>query len=261
MTHLLGQGIFDLGQFEFRDWEPAKDASANNGPLCNINAPHIDPSKIVIGVESSSDSGIEWRFGPSQHIGAMSPQLLYRTTTAALSNSFLTVIPRSQTSLLRDVDLVARMFTPNARHKSMLHIYQGWVIARLASLRQHDYYMAAIYRNDTDTSDVGSIWRVSCGSRIFKIAATFLGNRIEWTKPWHCRLNLNGNALKAKWWSYDVIEPQPWDLSGSDNFFAQAGMLGFAATVHGAIANNIWGLDWYAWSSDPDVSAPIYPCD
>ena len=39
------------------------------------------------------------------------------------------------------------------------------------------------------------------------------------------------------------------------------GMLGFAATVHGAIANNIWGLDWYAWSSDPDVSALIYPCD
>jgi hypothetical protein len=72
---------------------------------------------------------------------------------------------------------------------------------------------------------------------------------------------LHGNNLRAKWWTYDVIEPKEWDLSGSDDVFAHAGMMGFAATVHGGIADNIWGLDWYAWSSDPDAPAPLYPAD
>jgi hypothetical protein len=258
---LAGQDALDLSKFGLTGWQPASLASANNGPLQNIDALKIDQSRIVIGVKDASESGIEWRFGPPLHIGAMSPQLLYQATAALLSNSFLTVMPPGVAAVLRDADIVARMFTPNARDRHMLHVYQGWVTARLRSFHQLDGYMAAIYRDRRDGSDVGSIWRVTGGSRTDKIAAAFLGDKIDWTKPWHCRFNLKGHALKAKWWTYDVIEPESWDLVGADSTHSHAGMMGFAATVHGGVAKNVWGLDWYAWSADPDVSAPLYPCD
>jgi hypothetical protein len=37
--------------------------------------------------------------------------------------------------------------------------------------------------------------------------------------------------------------------------------MGFASTVHGGIVDNVWGIDWYAWSFDPHVPAPLYPAD
>ena len=55
MRPLASQGALDLGQFEFTDWEPVKNASANKKPLQNIDASHIDPSNIVVGI----DEGIE----------------------------------------------------------------------------------------------------------------------------------------------------------------------------------------------------------
>src|SRR5688572_32128042 len=40
MTRLVSHGIFDLSHFEFSNWEPAKEASANKGPLQNRSEEH-----------------------------------------------------------------------------------------------------------------------------------------------------------------------------------------------------------------------------
>jgi hypothetical protein len=249
-------GALDFGQSEFTDWRKPIEP-----PEGNIGASDLGPGKILIGIGLKSANDVEWRLGPPQHIGAMSPQLLYRPITPSLSNSFLTVLPSRICPPLRDADVVARIYSPHARRMQMLHTYQGWVVARLASADQLNGYMAAIYRNSTDNSDVGSIWRVTSGSRTVKIAAANIGNSVDWTKPWHCRFNLNGNQLKAKWWASDAIEPEEWHLIGEDGAYSHAGLMGFASTTHGAIPDNIWGLDWYAWSPDPDEPAPLYPSE
>jgi len=260
-TLSTNQHALDFSQFGITRWQRAGITSKDQGPFQNIDVPHIDPYRLIIGVDRALDNGLLWRFAPPQHDGAMSPQLLYRTTSDSLLNSVLTIVPSGLTSPFGDVDIAARMFTPHARDKSMLHVYQGWLTARIPSVRQFDFYMAAIYRNNADAADVVSIWKVTGGIRTLKIAAAALGDRINWTKPWNCRFNLSGNFLRAKWWTYDDIEPEAWDLLGTDSGLNASGMIGFAATVHGQIAENVWGLDWYAWSNDPEIPAPLYPND
>jgi hypothetical protein len=248
---------FEFHQVGLTDWEPAIDGVANAG------AWQIFGSKALSGgsannIGDGSRSQIQWRLAPSQHVSAMTPQLLYRNASASLCNSFLSVMTAEQAGGLDDVDIVARMFTPDACHPKMLHIYQGWVIAR-CDLRSPQFCMAAIYRNRDDSADVVSLWRVYDKIKRTKLAALELGNRIDWSKPWHCRFSARGCVLKAKWWSCDAIEPEIWDLSAEDNNPTRSGTIGFASTVHGGIEGNVWGIDWYAWSADPDCPAPLYP--
>ena len=249
-------GAFEFGQFGLTDWTLAGDGAAGAGTW-----QAVDSSRYLKGAASDlsdrSHPQIEWRMAPSQHAGALSPQLLFRTASPSLANSFLSLIPVHLTGLLTDFDVVARMFTPDARHPAMEHIYQGWVIARCDSLTTA-FYLAAVYRNQGDRCDVASIWHVHDGSRR-KIIAGQLGDKIDWTKPWHCRFNAAGHILKAKWWSCDVLEPGQWDLRAEDSGSMQPGMIGFASTVHGGIKENLWGIDWYAWSPDPDDPVPLYP--
>ena len=243
---------FDLGQLGFTDWKPVQNARL-------INAADFEAGTTAEPIRAAGDCTIEWRLAPSQHIGAASPQLLYRNTAPLLCNSFMTAMPARAASIVHNGDVVARVFTPQACHPKMLHVYQGWVIARLDSGTDLNCYMAAVYRNGENSSDVVSIWRVTGGTRTTKLAASAIGNRIDWSKPWHCRFNFDGQTLKAKWWSYDVIEPVAWDLGGEDDAFLAPGLIGYASTVHGGIAENIWGLDWFSWSNDAAVSAPLYP--
>ncbi len=257
--------VFEFGQFGITDWKSPDNGLVSDGALQIVGPCKIDISKgkNVIEIGADRGAGIEWRFAPAQHIGALTPQLLYRGRNRALSNSFLSVLPRDLTGMIADADIVARMFTPDARHPKMGHVYQGWVVARLTDRGPPSFYLAAIYRNRENSSDIVSIWRVVGNSRV-EFAATRLGNRIDWSKPWHCRFNIMGRTLKAKWWSCDAIEPDNWDLQATDDAddaLVRPGMIGFASTVHGEIIDNIWGLDWYAWSSDASTPAPIYPVE
>lgn len=247
---------FELSQAGLTDWKAASDGALNAGTW-QIFESNTASGVPAHNVSDGPRSQIEWRLAPSQHSGAMTPQLLYRNASAALCNSFLSVMPAELAGRCADVDIVARIFTPDARHPKMLHTYQGWVIARFG-LRS-EFCMAALYRNRDDSADVASIWRLSENSRPNKLAALELGNRIDWSKPWHCRFNASGRVLQAKWWCYDAIEPENWDLRGEDSNLIRAGTMGFASTVHGGIKDNIWGLDWYAWSPDSDCPAPLYP--
>ena len=253
-------GALDLTELPLSDWRAVSYAVASEGPVQGIGVPQLDPRKLLVAVDPTLDDHIETSLGRPRHIGAMTPQLLYRATEPSLSNSFLTVIPAKISASLRDADIVARIYSPHGRDSKMLHTYQGWIVARLAGSRQLDGYMAALYRNADDKFDVASIWRVVGGVRTVKMAARY-GNWVEWEKPWHCRFNLNGDKFKAKWWAYDVIEPDDWCLVGRDSAYSHAGLMGFASTVHGAIVDNVWGIDWYAWSADPHVPAPLYPAD
>jgi hypothetical protein len=250
-------GAFEFSQFGLTDWKPASDGVVGAGAWQIVGSKGFF-TRPGTDLGDRAQSQIEWRFAPSQHAGAMTPQLLYRNGSASLSNSFLSVLPVALTGMLADLDIVARMFTPDACDPKMLHIYQGWVIAR-CDLPSSDFYMAALYRNQDDSSDVASIWRVRDNSGSIKMAARQLGNRIDWSKPWHCRFNASGCVLKARWWSCDAIEPENWDLRAEDDDPKPSGMIGFASTVHGGIKDNLWGLDWYAWSPDPDHPAPLYP--
>jgi hypothetical protein len=253
-------GALDLTRLRLSDWRAVSHADAGDGPVQGIGVPQVHPEKLVVALDEALDGRIESCLGRPRHLGAMAPQLLYRAVEPSLANSFLTVIPAEISTTLRDADIVARIYSPHAREKRMLHTYQGWVVARLAGYRGLDGYMAALYRNDDDTADIASIWRVVGGARTVKIASGF-GKLVDWTKPWHCRFNLNGGKLKAKWWAYDVIEPEEWAVVGEDNAYSRPGLMGFASTVHGAIDDNVWGIDWYAWSADPHVPAPLYPAE
>jgi hypothetical protein len=253
-------GALDLTQLPLSDWRAVTYAVASDGPVQGIGVPQVDPGKLIVAIDATLDGGFETSLGSPRHIGAMAPQLLYRAAAPSLSNSLLTVIPAEISASLRDADIVARIYSPHGRDSKMLHTYQGWVVARLAGSRQLDGYMAALYRSADDKFDVASIWRVVGGVRTVKMAARY-GDWVEWEKPWHCRFNLNGDKFKAKWWAYDVIEPDDWSLVGEDNAYSHAGLMGFASTVHGAIVDNVWGIDWYAWSADPHVPAPLYPAD
>ena len=244
----------NLNHLGLTEWTPADQGQVNDGFLHITGPCRFNPFEVNV----DAGSGIEWRSAPSQHIGALSPQLLYRNTRPTLFNSFLSVIPSALTGGLADVDIVARFFTPDACHPKMRYVYQAWVVARLTDLRSLNFYYAAIYRNRDNSSDVVSIWRVAGNSRT-EIVSAPLGIKIDWSKPWHCRFNVVDRDLRAKWWNYDAIEPANWDLYSTDDSLIRSGMIGFASTVHGEIDHNIWGLDWYAWSSDPNKPASLYP--
>jgi len=252
--------VFEFSQFGITDWTPLDNGQVNNGSLNLLGPIKVDIRKNKYRIEFSAvnDAGIEWRFAPSQHIGALTPQLLYRSRNKTLANSFLSILPREMTGMLTDVDVVARMFTPDAGHTAMDHIYQGWVVACFTNQPSLDFYLTAIYRSHGIPSDVVSIWHVIGNSRI-ELVARQLGDRIDWRKPWHCRFNLAGSSLKAKWWSCDAIEPDGWDLQATDDLLPRSGLIGFASTVNGGIDDNNWGLDWYAWSIVATAPAPIYP--
>jgi hypothetical protein len=249
--------LIDLSRFDLFDWQPVNNSAAIS-KILNI----IEPVNVPDAVSSPGPAlhRLEWRLAPAQHSGAMTPQLLYRNIDGRLFNSFLSVLSRELTGSISDIDIVARMFTPDACTPNMRHKYQGWLISRMDNIDSPGCYMAAIYCNRTDDADVGSIWRYGRNSRT-ELAASAIGRRINWSKPWHCRFNIVGGGLKAKWWNYDAIEPDRWDLSVIDDIPRKPGMIGFASTVHGGIAGNIWGLDWYAWSLDAAVPAPLYPME
>jgi hypothetical protein len=248
-------GAFEFGRFDLTDWTPTCDETgATTWHVIKSSSYLMRPKGDI---SDKLYSRIEWRMAPSLDAGALSPQLLFRNASASLANSFLSLIPAELTGLLTNFDIVGRMFTPDACNPLMRHIYQGWMIARCDS-PPTDFYMAALYRNQEDKSDVASIWHVNDGSRR-KIIAIQLGNKINWSKPWHCRFNVSGRVLKAKWWSCEAIEPEQWDLHAEDSALMRPGKVGFSSTVHGGIKDNLWGIDWYAWSTDPDDPAPLYP--
>ena len=240
-------GFLDFQQLGPTDWLRVED-----------DAPIGRGLRIVRSADMKAHP-LEWRIAPAQHPGAVTPQLLYRSPEPRLINSFLSVLSEVAAGRRSDIDLVARMFTPHACHPKLRYVYQGWVIAR-AEIETRRCYMAAIYCNRENDADVASIWRVERTSRTNVVAGP-LDRRIDWAKPWNCRFNLAGGALKGKWWNSDVIEPQTWDLAGADEGLSGPGLIGFASTVHGAIADNVWGMDWYAWSSDPTIAAPLYPIE
>jgi len=253
-------GVFEFNQFCITDWASPANGLVNDGSLQIVGTCNVGQEENIIEIGAERGAGVEWRFAPAQHIGALTPQLLYRARNKALSNSFLSLLPQELTGMVADADIAVRVFTPDACHPKMGHVYQGWVVARFMDLGPLSFYLAAIYRNRENSSDVVSIWRVVGNSRV-EFAATWLGNRIDWTKPWHCRFNIVGRALKAKWWSCDAVEPDNWDLQAADDAPLRAGMIGFASTIHGEIVGNIWGLDWYAWTSVLNTPAPIYPVE
>jgi|GEM_PF-6699397 hypothetical protein len=251
---------FDLHRFGLTDWQSIFDVPGIDQFLKltdAASAQYFEPSK---NLSKREPDPLEWRLAPAHHVGAMTPQLLYRKLQGGISNSFVSLLPAELTGYLGDVDIVARMFAPDARHPQMRHSYQGWVVARADSLALPTCYAAAIYREREDRSDVVSIWHIGETARI-ELGVVWLGQRLDWSKPWHCRFNIAGRELKAKWWNYDVIEPKHWDLTGIDETRRAPGVIGFASTVHGEIENNIWGLDWYAWSLDPAMPAPLYPVE
>jgi hypothetical protein len=252
--------IIDFSGLDLIDWQPVSNSAAISKILRIVEPLAVVESAFSRRLSRPVPQFLEWRLAPAQHEGAITPQLLYRTADGNLFNSFLSVISQGLTGSISDVDIVARMFTPNARHPSMRYTYQGWLIARMDDTDSPGCYMAAVYCNRADDSDVGSIWRYGPSSRN-ELAASPIGRRIDWDKPWHCRFNIVGGELKAKWWNYDVIEPDRWDLFSIDNIPREPGMIGFASTVHGGLAGNIWGLDWYAWSLDAAVPAPLYPIE
>jgi hypothetical protein len=77
------------------------------------------------------------------------------------------------------------------------------------------------------------------------------------TKAFYVRFNLQGSALKAKCWQFDVAEPATPQVSITDTSITTAGFAGIllGQNTTAGITNSCC---WFAASSDPSVPAPLY---